>query len=380
MNSISRRSALLAAVGALSIPRLSLASTQQAAWTAIDAEIEALVRTRVLAGGQIAVARHGDVLYSRGFGSANLETHSLADTRTVFRFASNTKQFTAAAILLLQESGALSVEDRLVKYLPDVPRAADITLRQMLNHVSGMGNYVATPRPETMWQRARIDYSSSELLDAVLTTTDPLYIAEPGERWAYSNSAYVMLGLVIEKASGRAYKDAISTLCKRAALTSTVVDDNSDVVPWRASGYSRDQTAASGFINSSYISMSYTGAAGSIRSTCEDFCRWHAALFGGRILNAESLRLMMEPARLSNGQLPTILYGMGLRVTDDPHGRCFSHGGGIQGFVSRVLSYPESGVTIALVTNTDERPGTPEEIGAAMDSLQTAATKGIFVK
>lgn len=391
LNNLSRRQALLAAVGALSLPRLTLASVKQGDWAAIDARIEAAVASRVLAGGQIAVARHGALVYSRGFGLANLETQSPADTRTVFRFASNTKQFTAAIILSLQESGALTVEDRLAKYLPQVPRAADITLHQMLNHVSGMGDYVVTPRPETMWQRARVDYTSAELLDAVLKTTNPLYIGAPGEQWAYSNSAYVMLGLVIEKATGKPYRDAVTTLGKRAALTSTAVDDNADVVLGRASGYSRDANAASGFVNSSYISMSYTGAAGSIRSTCEDFCRWHAALVGGRILKTESLRLMMEPVRLNNGRVPTragahgadgkavpISYGMGLGMGEDAHGRFVWHSGGIQGFLSQVRSYLDAAVTIAYVTNTDERPGTAEKIGAVLDGLRAAATDAIF--
>lgn len=391
MNSLSRRTAILAVVGALSLPRLVSASARQGAWTAVDAEIEAVVKARILAGGQIAVARHGALVYSKGFGLANLETQSSADTRTVFRFASNTKQFTAATILSLQESGALSVEDRLAEYLPCVPRAADITLRQMLTHSSGMGDYVATPRPETMWQRARVDYTSSELLDAVLKTTDPLYTGKPGEQWAYSNTAYVMLGFVIEKVTGKPYRDVVAMLFKRAALASTAVDDNADVIPWRASGYSRDENSVSGFVNSSYISMSYTGAAGSIRSTCEDYCRWHAALFSGRILKAESLRLMVEPVRLNNGRLPTrisghgadgktvpVSYGMGLAVDDDRHGRFFSHSGGIQGFISHVRSYSDSGVTIAYVTNTDERPGAPKKTGAALESLQTAVIDATF--
>lgn len=387
----SRRSAMLAAVGVLAAPRGAMAAQGKPGWKAVDARIAAMVADRTLVGGQIAVARHGALVYSRGFGSANLETRTPADTKTVFRFASNTKQFTAACILSLQEAGLLSVDDRLVKYLPQVPRAADVSLGQMLHHVSGMGDYASTPRPETMFQRARTDYTPQELLDHALKTTDPLFIGEPGGQWAYSNTAYIMLGLVIEKATGKPYREAVSSLFRRAGLVSTAVDDNAEVVPGRASGYARSETAPSGFTNASYISMSYTGAAGSIRSTCEDFCRWHAALFGGRILRLESLKLMTQPVVLNNGRLPTetsgegpeakivpVSYGMGLFVDKDPHGRSYSHSGGVQGFSSWARIYPDAGVTIAYVTNTDEPFVKVRKIRPAMEALRAAVTDTVF--
>jgi CubicO group peptidase (beta-lactamase class C family) len=389
--SLSRRGAVLAAVGALSAPRLAIAAKRTGAWAAIDGRIDALIADKTLAGGQVAVARRGALLYSRGFGAANLETRTPADTKSIFRFASNTKQFTAAAILSLQEAGLLSVDDRLAKYLPQVPRAADITLRQMLGHVSGLGDYVSTPDPHTMFQRARTDYTPAELLDHVLKTTDPLFIGEPGEQFAYSNTAFVMLGLVIEKASGRPYAEVVSPLFRRAGLTRTAVDDASDVVTGRASGYALNEGAPSGFSNASFISMTYTFGAGSIRSTCEDFCRWHAALFGGRILKPESLRLMLEPARRKNGQLLTMTngpsgdgktappaYGLGLVVRDDAHGRLYSHGGAVQGFSSWTGTYPDVGVNIAMITNTDRLAATGKTVASAMDSLRTAITAAIF--
>lgn len=387
----SRRAAMLAAVGALAAPRAAMAAQAKPGWKAIDARLAAMVADRTVAGGQIAVARHGAPVYSRGFGSANLETRTPAGTRTIFRFASNTKQFTSAAILSLQEAGVLSVDDRLAKYLPQVPRAADVSLAQMMRHVSGMGDYTSPPRQETMFQRARTDYTPAELLDHALKTTDPLFIGEPGAQWAYSNTAYIMLGVVIEKATGKPYREVVSALLKRAGLVSTAVDDNAEVVPGRASGYARSETAPSGFTNASYISMSYTGAAGSIRSTCEDFCRWHAALFGGRVLRPESLKLMTEPVRLNNGALPTrtkgegadaktvpVSYGMGLFVDNDPHGRSYWHSGGVQGFMSFARTYPDAGVSIAYVANTDEPDGTPRKIIKAFDGVRAAIGEMVF--
>lgn len=387
---LSRRSAMFAALGMAAAPAMARAATGPAArWAGVDAKVKALVAARNAPGMQVAVMQKGAIVYSRGFGMANLETATPVTGATVFRIGSVTKQFTAAAMLQLQEAGKLSVDDKLSKYIPDFARADRVTLRQMLNHTSGIGNYTDTGKVEIFLQRSRTDYPSAELLEA-MKGTSPTYIGEPGAQWAYSNTAFVLLGLVVEKAAGKPYAEVFkSQLFDRAGLALTAVDDNAEVVPNRASGYSPKPAAPSGFENASYISMTYPGAAGAMRSTSEDLCRWHEALFGGKILSAASLKEMTAPAKLANGQIPTavmsadgkpvpINYGMGLFLDTDTHGQQISHGGGIQGFGSWIGSYPDSGVRIGFIVNADGGYDGKSKLGPATKEVREALIAAAF--
>jgi CubicO group peptidase (beta-lactamase class C family) len=385
---LSRRGALFAALGVAAAPALARAAAG-GAWDGVAAKANAMVAGKLSPGVTVAVTRKGQLAYAKGFGLANLETATPVTPQSVFRIGSVTKQFTAAALLQLQEQGLVSVDDKLAKYIPEVPRAGEISLRQMLNHTSGLGNYTDTGgKVEVFLQRSRTDYPQADLLKAMLGT-DPMYIGEPGAQWAYSNTAFVLLGLLIEKVTGKPFAETFKpNLFARAGLTRTAVDDDAEVVPGRASGYSPNAAAPSGFENASYISMTYPGAAGNLRSTPEDLCRWHEALFGGRILKPESLKLMTTPGLLANGQLPTakmgpgepkpIRYGMGLFIDSDAHGLQISHGGGIQGFGSWVGTYPEAGVHISFIHNADGGYDGKSHLGEASKALREALIAAAF--
>lgn len=394
---LSRRSALLAALGAAAAPALAHAggkaagkpSAPTAAWAAVEAVGRSMVDGRDTPGVQICVFKKGAPIYSKGLGMANLETATPVAPTSVFRIGSVTKQFTAACLLQLQEAGKVSIDDKLDKYLPDFPRGSQITLRQMLNHTSGLGNYTDTGKVEIFLQRSRTDYAPDALLEA-MKGTSPTYVGEAGAQWEYSNTAFVLLGLVIEKITGKPYREAFKAqLFDRAGLTRTDVDDAAEVVAGRASGYTPDAKATSGFANDSYISMTYPGGAGALRSTSEDLCRWHEALFGGRILRPESLKVMTTPALLANGQLPTqpsgpdgkrepVRYGMGLFIDSDAHGPSISHGGGNQGFGSWVGSYPDAGVRIAFIANCDGGFDGKSKLGAHTKDLRTKLADAAF--
>jgi CubicO group peptidase (beta-lactamase class C family) len=384
---LSRRGALLAALGAAAAPALARAATG-GGWETVAAKANAIIAGKMSPGVTVAVMKKGQLAYAKGFGMANLETATPVTPQSVFRIGSVTKQFTAAALLQLQEAGVVSVDDKLAKYLPDVPRAGEITLRQMLNHTSGFGNYTNTGKVETFLQRSRVDYPQADLLKAMMGT-DPMFVGQPGAQWEYSNTAFVLLGLVIEKATGKPFAETFKpNLFARAGLTRTAVDGNAEVVPNRASGYSPNATAPSGFENASYISMTYPGAAGNLRSTPEDLCKWHAALFGGRILKPASLAEMVKPGMLANGQLPTakmgpgeaktIRYGMGLFIDSDAHGTQISHGGGIQGFGSWIGSYPDAGVQVSLIHNADGGYDGKSHLGEGSKALRDALITAAF--
>lgn len=381
---LSRRMALFAGLGLAAAP--GLAGAAGPGWPLVEAKANALISTRNAPGVQIAVIRKGAVIYSKGLGLANVETDTPVGPQTVFRIGSLTKQFTAAAVLQLQEAGRLSIDDRLARYIPDFPRAEQISLVQMLNHTSGLGDYLDTGgHIEVFLQRARTDYDAAAMLRA-MRGTDPMFVGEPGAQWSYSNTGYVLLGLIIEQVTGQSFAEVLnSRLFSHLGMTRTALDDAAEVVPGRATGYSPSAAASCGFANASFIAMSYAGAAGGVRSTCEDLCRWREALFGGRVLSAASLKAMTTPVRLPGGGQPTtatslapdtarepVNYGLGVYVDVDAHGRSIWHEGGIQGFLSYQVSYPEFGVHLAHMVNADGLYLGGEKLGAGFKALGDA--------
>ncbi|MBS0366045.1 MAG: beta-lactamase family protein [Proteobacteria bacterium] len=345
-----------------------------AGWAALDAECAGFMAGKFSPGLSICVMRNGRPLYSKGFGSADLQSRAPMTADSVLRIGSITKQFTAAAILLLQQDGRLSIDDRLSRFLPLFPHSGDFTLRQMLTHTSGLGNYTDTSTPEVFLQQARIDYPDPQLI-AAMAATSPLMKSTPGTAWSYSNTAYVLLGIVVEIAAQEAYGAYYQRrLFGPAGMHATAVDDAAEVVPDRAAGYTPDAKSASGFANASFISMTYPGGAGSIRSTPQDLCRWHGALLGGRILQAASLMDMTTAVHLQDGSLPRdpdmarvlgedkpIEYGFGVMMGAFEGQRYVEHGGGINGFLSELRSFPERGVSVSLIMNCDSM-GKPEAI------------------
>jgi CubicO group peptidase (beta-lactamase class C family) len=334
-------------------PRLAAAVDRVAA--------EALAAGEV-AGFAVAVVENGRVRLARGYGFADLEQRTPVRADTVFRIGSVTKEFTAAAILLLAERGRLSLDDRLVKYFPEFPRADEVTIRQLLNHTSGISNYTAAAQffPAV----APRDYTAADFVK-VIAAADPLYDFTPGTSWSYSNSGYFLLGGVIERVSGQSYSAFLeANFFRPLGLRATKPDDLAEIVPGRAEGYDKDPDRPGAFRNASHLSMSVAAAAGAMRSTVGDLARWHEALLGGRVLKPESLALMTAPGRLADGRLasaarpptpdggPPSDYGLGIATSLREGRRGIGHGGSINGFNSALQTFPDARTTIVLLTNT----------------------------
>ena len=357
-------------------PRPTRAPT---AWAEAEARAQKMVADRLVPGLQVCVRRRGAVVFSKGFGLANIETATPMSPASVCRIGSITKQFTAAAILLLAEDGKLSLNDNLAVYMPDFPNAQRLSVRRMLSHTSGLGNYTNNPN---FLQMSRVDRSDAGLMQAMVDAS-PKLAFEPGTDWQYSNTAYVLLGLLVQKAAGKPYAQVLQErLFAPHGLTHTAVDDAFAVVPNRASGYSDNTRTPGGFQNASFIAMSFPGGAGALRSTCEDLCAWHGALLGGKVLPPEALKAMLTPATLNDGSLPkisdrkggtrTVRYGYGLFL-DPVDGRpSVGHDGGIQGFASHLETEPDDQLTIATVMNTDGGPLSPPALGPAPGELAKA--------
>lgn len=340
-------------------------------WASLEKVATEAITAKMTPGLSIAVMKDGTLIYSKGFGLANLETQTPVTTQTVFQIGSVTKQFIGAMILLLQQHGMLSVDDPVSKYYPDFPRSNEFTIRQLATHTSGLGNFTALKNRQIL---ERSEYTSDAYMDDVLKVTDPLFKHEPGMQYAYSNTGYGLLGLIIEKVTDQAYNDVLEDYIFRPLnLRNTAVDSEFDVVLNRASGYSHRDDDSPGFIHAQFHSMTFPAAAGAIRSTAEDLCRWHFALLNHRLLTPEILDIMRSPITLANGEVSEYGFGLGLRERQEPFkGReTLVHGGGIYGFKSHLRTFPEEGITVACLFNTFDN--NKEDFVPAFDAVKNQA-------
>lgn len=338
-----------------------------------EAAIEAAARQEVSSGAAagiaVAILRNEKLVFAKGFGRSNIEQGRSVDAKTVFRIGSLTKQFTAAGVLLLAEQGKLKIDDRLSSYLPDFPRANEVTLRDLLNHTSGIHNFTDGPIIDRI---STSGASVHQLMDEIAHQS-PVYDFDPGTGWWYSNSNYAILGAVIEKVSGVSWPSFMKAeIFDKLGMADTAADDAHDIVPGRASGYSLAGGTPGRFRNADFTDMSVPFAAGALRSTVIDVARWHAALFGGRLLKGPSLKEMLAPGLLRGGALnqsaiawpggkaspppPGLVpgfYAFGLDHHTENARQIIGHSGSIAGFDSDMQTYVAEGITIIVLTNTD---------------------------
>lgn len=286
--------------------------------------------------GAVLVGRGDQILFSRGYGLADIEWNIRNTPTTRFRIGSITKQFTAAAILLLEERGDLSVDDPVATYLPDSPDSWDnITIFHLLTHTAGVPDFTGFPG---FAQMRRFPITPAETVASFMD--EPLDF-EPGSDFSYSNSGYVLLGHLIEVVSGQSYEEFLSeNIFAPLAMSGSGYDWSWKVIPQRASGYS---SGAAGTANADFVDMSVPYAAGALYSTTEDLLRWTSGLFGGDLLSAGSLDKMTTPVRED--------YAFGLLVTTEDGRRVIRHHGGISGFSATLEYYPDQELTVAVLAN-----------------------------
>lgn len=299
--------------------------------------------------GAVLVAKGGTVLLSKGYGSANLEWEIPNAPDTKFRLGSITKQFTAAAILLLEERGKLSTSDPIKKHMPDAPVAWDgITIHHLLTHTSGIPNFTA------LKEFAALKGTATTVDKSIAVFRDKPLDFPAGEKMAYSNSGYMVLGHVIEKLSGGTYEAFVqANIFTPLAMTDSGYDSNTRLIARRAEGY---QPGPGGFVNAGYVHMSVPHAAGALYSTTGDLLKWERGLFGGKVISAASLAKMLTPDKNNYA------YGVGVQTTNGR--KVVSHGGSIDGFNTAMSHYPESGFTVIVLANVNSI--TPELIASQL--------------
>ncbi len=298
-------------------------------------------RTRQrIPGLSIAILRGDSVVLARGFGDANVELHVPASDSTIYQSGSVGKQFTATAVVMLAEQGKLSLDDPITRFLPEGPPAwRTITIRHLLTHTSGIPDYADSTMD---WRR---DYSEDELVP--LVARRPLLFV-PGERWSYSNTGYLLLGIITHRASGVFYGDFLRDhVFQPLGMRTTRIISEADIVPNRAAGY---QLVHDTLKNQDWVSPSLnTTADGALYFTVRDLAQWAIALNHERVPSAAGLELSWSPVRLNNGG--TFPYGFGWEVTQQRGYRRIGHSGSWQGFKAAIERYPDFNLTVIVLAN-----------------------------
>jgi D-alanyl-D-alanine carboxypeptidase len=311
----------------------------------VDSVAGAAIKEQRTAGVSVAVVKNGRTLVTKGYGFADLENDVPATPATVYRIGSVTKQFTSAAIMRLMEQGKLSLDDTLQKFFPNFPTQGNrVTVRHLLNHTSGIKSYTSLgPK----WARViRLDLVPDSVV--ALFANEP-FDFKPGDAYRYNNSAYFLLGMIIEKLSGKTYGQHLQDeFFTPLGLESTIYCDQAPIIKHRAQGYAT--RPGGGFINAEPLSMTQPYAAGSLCSTVTDLVAWTQALSSGKVVSPASYKLMTTPVSLNNGN--PITYGFGLGTGTLGGHRQVSHNGGINGFVSELHLYPDDSVITVVLTNT----------------------------
>jgi CubicO group peptidase (beta-lactamase class C family) len=314
------------------------------------ARVDALMRhySGAVPGASVLVLRDGKAVVQRSYGLADLEQRTPASLATNYRLASITKQFTAAAILLLNEDRKLQLDDSVRKWLPSLPDATQtVTLRHLLTHTGGLVDYedfVPDDAPQVH------DADVARLLEKENRT----YFAA-GSNYRYSNTGYALLALVVEKASGQRFAAFLrERIFQPLGMTATVAfEHGASTVAQRAYGYS---ASGGSWTRTDQSSTSAVLGDGGIYSSADDLAKWDAALYDDRVLRQESRALAFTPATHTDN--PSIDYAYGWRIT----GESVWHSGETRGFRNVIVRYPERKLTVIVLTNRND----PEPYATAL--------------
>lgn len=311
----------------------------------VVAKVEAYMDAQVARdkfSGSILVGRDGTVLFRRGYGLANRE-HGVPNTpETKFRLASLTKQFTAMAVMILEQRGKLDINEKIKKYLPDSPAAWDeVTVRHLLTHTSGIPSYTGFAD----YGRLMRQQTTPEALVARFRDR-PLEFA-PGEKFAYSNSGYALLGLLIDKVSGRPYASFVKeAIFDPVGMKNSGYDSPGPILKQRAAGYTGSGPLA---MNAPFLDMSVPYSAGALYSTVDDLFLWDQALLTEKLLPSSAREAMFTPFKDDYGYGWTIKNTLGGR-------RTISHAGGINGFTTFIMRFPDDKVCTVVLSNAAQTP------------------------
>lgn len=333
---------------------LSLAATTPHA-DAIDDYVQGYLQRSRVPGLAIGVVQDGVLVRAQGYGYANLEHRVPVHPDTVFQSGSIGKMFTAAAIMLMVEDGKLRLDESIRTYLPDAPKTwAKIKVRHLLTHTSGL--------PHGASFDLRKDFSDTELLKICYGTK---FQFAPGDRMSYSNTGYIVLGLLVKKVGGVSYSDVLKqrVFAPLGMHTAGLIDD-AGIVPNRAAGYETDKNGR--ILNQEWVAPTGNSTGdGALYLTVLDYAKWEGAVRARKVLKPESWAEILKPVVLNDGK--TYPYGFGWFLDRFAGHPAQHHSGSWQGFVTEYVRYLETDTAVVVLTNL--REGSASEVAKNVAAL-----------
>lgn len=326
--------------------------------TSIDEAVRKAILARGAPSVSIAIVKDDKIAYAQAYGDARLNPKTPARPEMRYKIGSNTKQITATAMLMLVDEGKVSLDDRVSRFFPELTRASEITIRQLLSHTSGYQDYYPLDYVAPFMARKT---TAQNILD--IWAKKPLDF-DLGTKWQYSNTNYTIAGMIVERIAGKPLIEFLRARIFDPLGMRSPID--ADLQPWSDSdplGYTRNalgprreaQPEGAGWLFS----------AGELAMTASDLARWDISLINGRLLKPESLNALTTEVHLKDGAGTG--YALGLGVTNRPGHRKWAHGGGTSGFVSQNFTLPDEHIAVAVLTNQDD--SSAQEISAKIEQI-----------
>jgi CubicO group peptidase (beta-lactamase class C family) len=360
---------LLAAALFVAVPSSYAQKSDDAVSPQVDEYVTAEMHREKIPGLALVVLREGKIVKVQGYGLSNVELEVPVTPKSIFQTGSVGKQFTATAVMMLVEEAKIGLDDKISKYFPDSPAAwKDITVRHLLTHTSGIHDYGADEDSSKMIN-FRQDYSEDELVARFVTF--PLDFA-PGSKWSYSNTGYVLLGVLIHRVSGQFYGDFLEQrVFLPLHMDSTHIISEDNIVPNRSAGY---RLVHDELKNQEWVAPKLnTTADGSLYTNVLDMAKWDAALTGNTLLAKSSYAEMYKPVRLNDGK--TYPYGFGWGFANVNGHPVIEHDGAWQGFATDIGRYVDDKLTVVVLTNLDSSHSKPGKIRRAVAALYVPELK-----
>ena len=325
------------------------ASAQNAELIAkLDSAASATVRYLKLPSVAVAVVRGRDTLLLRGYGYADRDAKRAATPNTIYEIGSLTKQITASAIMRLAEQGKLKIDDTISKYVKFPLQGHVVTIRNLLNHTSGIHNYTNVAAWRSTWAS---DLSADSIVGFVAKDT---FDFAPGTKWSYSNTGYVLLGMIIEKVSGKPYEKYVQDeFFTPLHLTHTLYCESHPTDTLMAKGY---RFQGEQLVPSTYLSMTHPRAAGSLCSSVGDWIAFERLFYAGKVVSPASVLAMTTANPMPGSAIP---YGFGLGIGPVAGHKAIMHGGGINGFSTHQVYFPNDSLYVAVFVNAEGAPPSP---------------------
>ena len=368
---MTRRTSILAsalAAGALAFPLGAQAPGPDGVLArTVDSIAAAVLQATGVPSASVAVVRHGRLAYANAYGTADLAKHAPATPAMRYGIGSISKQFTAAAVLLLAEQGRLSLDDPVGKYVPGLTRGNEVTIRQLLSQTSGYQDfwpqdYLMPPMRQAVTPRAIADQWGRKPLDFA-----------PGSRWQYSNTNYTLAGMVVERASGMPFYRFVQTRILDPLQLASARDFDADPRAADATGYIR---YGLGPLHAAPdAGAGWMWAAGMLAMTASDLARWDSTMIHQTLLRPASYREMQRETRLTNGAGTG--YGLGVYTSMSNGHFLVEHSGEVSGFTAENMVFPEDSIAVVVLTNQDAAPASgaiAQGIARALFTTEDALT------